>query len=279
MSRLFRVSLGIALTMVLLGGTAWTMALGQLSGESDVRVWIDQPMDESIVVTSSVAITAHVTHRTGVSESRVDVDGSTVATVPLDGEPLELVEFDWVPSTNGTHLIEVYGSSGDGWGTPASVVVTVQIDGLPDDTTTTIAETTTTVGVTTTPTSTPTTSPTTSPTTTPTTVPTTTCTFGVPSLTSPVENADFNIGGAVATPVPFTWGYSGCTPGDLLFQIQLANDPSFAGGTVIWTTNTASTNATSVPITCGDYWWRVRVRAPVVSNWSGVNAFTVSNCQ
>lgn len=274
MSRLLRITFGITLTMTLLAGTAWTMALGQLSGESDVRVWIDQPIDESTVVTSPVVITAHLTHRTGVAEGQVDVNGATVATAPLDGEPLELVEFNWVPASNGTHIIEVYGSSGDGWGTPASVVVTVQIDGLPDATTTTIASTTTTAGVTTT----PTTPPTTSPTTTPTTVPTTTCTFGIPSLTSPVENADFDIGGAIATSVPFTWSYSGCTPGDLLFQIQLANDPSFAGGTVIWTTNTGSTNATSVPITCGDYWWRVRVRAPVVTDWSGVNSFTVSNC-
>lgn len=238
-------------------------------------IWIDDPLDGAILAISTpVDVVGHVSDPNGIEQVRLEADAVEVASsdTPTDPGALATIQFQWQPDAPGQHTLSLWVKPlGNDWVGPAVATVSV-VDEAGSSTTTPGTVTTPATTATTTPTTVPTTTATTTPTTVPTTVPTTTCTYGVPSLVSPSDNQVIDKTG-VASPVSFSWSYSGCTPGDLTFHIQLANDPGFFTGTIVWNTTTANLNATSVPIACGDYWWRVRVRAPVVGEWSSVNGF------
>ena len=231
------------------------------SGSPTPSVWIDEPLDGTIVpLGMPVAVVGHVADADGLTGARLDINGVQVATSESPVEPgsLATLRFDWVPGAPGVHVLGLWMKPTSAeWIGPA--LATVFVEGEDETTSTTSTPIATTTPSTT---SVP-------PTTTP-------CTFGIPEPSSPADNHVFSKTG-IAMSVPFTWSYAGCDPDDLVFHIQLANDPSFSGGAVIWTTTTPSQNATSVPITCADYWWRVRVRAPEVGAWSQVYTFIVQD--
>jgi hypothetical protein len=240
------------------------------STSSSPSIWIDEPLDATnILLGTPVAVVGHVADVAGLEASRLEVDGVEIALSEVSVAPgaLATLQFDWVPDVPGLYVLGMWAKPASGeWIGPALATVTVVGD-LATTTTSTVSSSSTAPSTTT---------PTTSPTTVPSTVPTTVCTFETPQLVSPADNETISKTG-IAISVPFSWSYSGCSPNDLLFHIQLANDPSFATGNIVWNATTSAKNATSVPIACSDYWWRVRVRAPVVGDWSTVNAFIVQD--
>lgn len=246
--------------ILLTTGVAWALSA------STPSIWIDDPLDGAILAMSApVDVIGHVSDPNGVEQVRLEVDNVEVASSETATSPgsLATVQFSWQPDVAGPHTLGLWVKAvGSDWVGPAVATVSVVEEA---------SSPTTTAGTATT---TPTTTATTVPTTTATTVPTTACGFGVPTPVNPADNAVIDKTG-IAASVSFSWSYSGCSPDDLVFHIQLSADPGFFTDTIVWNTTTAGLSATSDPTVCGDYWWRVRVRTPVVSEWSSVNTFVL----
>lgn len=276
--RLGRLLGGLAVLALVVGSTTWALA----SGASGVRVWVDQPMDDVVIVKTPVVVTAHLGDSSGVDAARLAVDGVVVATLQLGNQTLETAVFEWAPTSPGLHLLEVSGHTGGEWGSPASVVVSVGETTAP---TTVIASTTTTVDeatttsvsrstTTTTKSMTTTTKPATSTSTPATSIPTTStstttsCGLGVlsPGAVSGVNTL---------TPT-LRWGYTGCREPDG-FEIQVSRTSDFAR--LEWQGSTSGSSRSAqvaVGANCVTYYWRIRIYDNRVDgSWSGVSPFFV----
>ncbi len=269
---------------------------GQLAQAQDGggKVWIDQPLGAVVITWTPVTVTAHATHPAGVTEVRLAVDGGTVAAVAAGGEMLETVEMSWAPPGSGVYLIEVSGFGGGEWGSPGSVVVTVDLGETevttttapsttttPRATTTTSATTTTTTPRTTTSTTTTTTTPrttttsTTTSTTTTTTTPrtttttsTTTCNLGTPSPAGVSGTGTFS--------PTVSWSYSACREPEE-FEIQVSRTTDFLR--LEWEGLAAGdqrSTTVGVGADCTTYYWRIRTYdLGSYGPWSGVSSFFV----
>jgi len=265
---------------------------------SAARVWIDDPLPESVHPVAPVQIVAHAFDEAGVASVTFSVDGDVIAEITPAGagNRFVTVRAQWDPPGPGIYLLQVRGLAPDETGGAAASAV-IEIEGPPPpSTTTTVAPattqpttttqpatttsttststtttTTSTTSTTTTTTSTSTTTTSTSTTTTSTTAPTTTttsCDLGVPTPTGP--------SGTVTNPSPtLTWSYNGCRE-PMEFEIQVSRDSTF---TRVEYPGMAPGDVRSFPVgplACDTWYWQIRTLDPDTGPFSGVASFTVA---
>ncbi len=205
------------------------------------QLWIDEPLDGAAVIAGMpVAVVGHVNHVDGLQSVRLDVDGVEVAMsdTPVEPGTLATVQFEWAPTSHGIHVVTLWAKPATGdWIGPA--LASVNVGGPIEETTTTIPPPTTTIA----------------------------CSYEVPVLVSPPDNADLTVSIDGGYPVPLSWSYDGCNPEGLTFHVHVGDDPEFVP-LPLYSKAVTTTDWTTPPLACGDYWWRVRVVEPVESEWS-----------
>lgn len=267
--------------LLTLGGLS-SFALAQAGG---AKGWIDQPLAASVITSTPVKVTAHLTHPAGVTEARLVANGADVDQKSAGGETLETVEFLWQPPGPGEYLLEVFGFGGGGWGTPGSVLVIVAAGESSSTTDSTIGTTTTTTtgtstttrptSTTTTTTPTSTTRPTTTTSTTTTSTTTTTvCSLGVPSIRGATGTDSL-------TPT-LSWSYGACQEPEQ-FEVHVSRSSDFAR--LEWSGAAGEFSRSvvaSVGSDCTSYYWRVRTyHFGDFGSWSSTGSFfvqTVRSC-
>lgn len=255
-----------------LAGLVAIAGLGALViGASSSTVWLDAPLDESVVpLENAVSVVGHVSDSGAVTVARLDVDGVTTAEANLDSSPGQLttVQFSWQPPSPGTHILALWASDATGdWAGPA--IATITVAGAVATTTLTVPPTTTTL-----PAPTTTAPPVTTTTTPPATTTTTTCEFDAPEPLAPAD------GSVSSLPfVPLSWGYHGCRL-SIEFDVEVSNTPSFievVASSSIPASSVSGGEWTTPALGCDTYWWRVRPRThDATGPWSTPWSLTVT---
>lgn len=241
------------------------------------QVWIDDPLDQSLLTPGPVEVVGHATDPRRLDSVRLTVDGAVVGEAG-GGPSLVTLRWTWTAEP-GLHELMITGFGATITrsqpvvvfvGTGPEFPLPPPTDGTTTSTTTQEPEPTTTVVRATIPPPPPTTAPATAPPATtgaPTTVP---CTMGAPTPTSPSGGA------SVASRTPtLSWAAApGCPATG--YTIQVSRDAGFArleqsgsSSSTQWTVPGALTN-------CVTYFWRVAsVAGRTTGPWSSTAQFRV----
>ncbi len=98
-------------------------------------------------------------------------------------------------------------------------------------------------------------------------------TFNIVSVTGAAPPRNY----FTSSPVTLTWDRVLWATG---YQIELADNPSFTGSSVVFYSTNADTLSKDVPVTPGVYYWRVQARREdglTWGAWSAVDSFVVTN--
>lgn len=158
-------------------GTAALLTLPEPDAPS-AQLWIDSPLDQSLLPAGPVAVVGHAADGTDLTELTLEVDGQPLATQSTLSryDVLAGVQFEWT-ATDGTHALQLKG------GSLTSAVVSVRVG--PEPSLGTPSRLPTTRPPSAKPTPTPQPSPSPTPSRTPTKAPTTTTTTTTTTTRTP----------------------------------------------------------------------------------------------
>ena len=228
--------------------------------------WIDEPLPGAVLEPGQIQVTVHAADPGGIASVRFLVDGNDAATVEGPAGDLVTVQWTWVASEPGQHLITVLAAAiGGTTSDPASVAVTIEGPPVapPPPTPTVVPTLAPTPVPTVPPTPKPTPKPTPpKPTAVPTPAPTPApCTPPPPDALNP---PDFFLAQASSNPSTnpptFTWAYRtppACAPSG--FRVSIVDSPStgYSVGSGVLPASAGSwTPAAALPASgCPAYKW------------------------
>jgi hypothetical protein len=166
--------------------------------------WIDAPLDGSQLTLAPYEVVIHLADPAGLSAGEVSINGSVVASLPVDpsANTLATIKYRWSPTEPGEYVIQSRAKSKSGnWGQPAvaRVFISEQITITPTFTFT--------PEITTSPTITSTLTETLSPSPSATVTPTLTPTIGEMVFTSRLSENNLKVGS--------------CTPNQTVIEVQI----------------------------------------------------------
>ncbi len=97
------------------------------------RVWIDAPLNGTILPLGEIEIVSHAASLGGIAQVELSVNDAVVRTDtnPSKGETLNLVRQTWLPRTGGTYQVSVRAQNTSGeWSAPANITLTI-LDATP----------------------------------------------------------------------------------------------------------------------------------------------------
>lgn len=284
--------------VVLLAIMSATLGLGAIAAVTGAppaaQAWIDKPLSGSSVALGPVAILAHATDASDITQVELTIGDGPPMTVDI-AEPATLVmaEFEWEPAESGIYLLAVRGRAGDGgWGVPGIAMISVgdaPDDSSPSPGSSEAGSPTPDPGASSAPSSPrphasatprPTPGPTARPTPRPTPVPTprptpVPCSPAAPELTAPPDGQV--IRDPALNPPTFRWAHRtppACTPTG--YRVQVFEGPDLGQLELDVTLGVTGQWTPTGPLDdCTTYSWRVATRAPGgnLGPWSSASTF------
>ncbi len=104
------------------------LAAPQETVSQSPQVWIDSPLNGSMLPLGAVEIVSHAASSSGIAQVELSVNGAVVRADanPKPGETLSLARQLWLPRAGGTYQVTVRAQSASGeWSGFAGVIITI----------------------------------------------------------------------------------------------------------------------------------------------------------